>query len=134
MVHLNFEVAIYSVLLWNALTLLRKPQEMLMSPANLAGTNRARGLAILLLYCVAFNIISGAVVAGIDAGKVFNTWPLYNGNLVPGNMFSKVPSWKNWFENLGLVQFNHRNLGYLTATATLYAWTQSKKLNLLKGT
>ena len=38
-----------------------------------------RRLSILLIHLVALNIVSGAAMAGIDAGKVFNTWPTMNG-------------------------------------------------------
>jgi len=39
--------------------------------------------AVLLIHLVAFNIFSGATMAGIDAGKVFNTWPTMNGQIFP---------------------------------------------------
>jgi cytochrome c oxidase assembly protein subunit 15 len=59
-----------------------------------------RSLGVLLLHCVAFNIFSGATMAGIDAGKVFNTWPLMNGQIIPEGLFKLTPFYKNFFENV----------------------------------
>ena len=132
-VHLNNAVLIYSGLLWNALTLLRKPQESLLRPQNLLATKSMRAKGILLVHLVALNIMSGACAAGIDAMKVFNDWPLYNGSLFPPNMLEKHPLWKNFFENKGLVQFNHRNLGYLTTLYTLLMLYQSRNLTLMRN-
>jgi heme a synthase len=69
----------------------------------LAGTKSVRKFGILLLHLIAFNIMSGACAAGIDAMKVFNDWPFYNGSITPPNLFEKEPLWKNFFENKGLV-------------------------------
>jgi len=60
--------------------LVRPAQEKLITLANLKDTLSARGKMILILHFVAFNIITGVTVAGIDAGKVFNTWPDMNGS------------------------------------------------------
>lgn len=43
-------------------------------------------LALLLVHCVAINLLSGAAMAGIDAGKVYNTWPLMNDQVIPEGM------------------------------------------------
>jgi heme a synthase len=80
-VHLGTALVLYSNLLWNALTLLRNSSMKNVTPANLASMLRGRRLAGALLHFVAFNLISGAMVAGIDAGKVFNDWPFMNGQL-----------------------------------------------------
>ncbi len=44
----------------------------------------------------------------------YNTWPLMNGKILPVTAFDKDPKWKNFFENRALVQFNHRNMAYIT--------------------
>lgn len=77
-VHLNTAIIIYAGLLWNALTLLRKPQDKFLTSENFASIRKIRRGALFILFCLAFNIMSGAFVAGIDAGKAFNTWPLMN--------------------------------------------------------
>lgn len=58
-------------------------------------------------------ITSGAFVAGIDAGKGFNTFPLMEGELIPGGMYTMSPWYVNWFENHLTVQFNHRVLAFV---------------------
>lgn len=77
-VHLNTAIVIYSILFWNALTLLRIPQENVVNAENFSNILKIRRGALLILFFAAFNIMSGALVAGIDAGKVYNTWPLMN--------------------------------------------------------
>ena len=53
-------------------------------------------------------------MAGIDAGKVYNTWPSINGQVFPEGMYKLTPFYKNFFENVACVQFNHRNAAYVT--------------------
>lgn len=68
--HLNMAVLLYSGLVWNGLTLVRKPQQAALSLSNIKSNSTMRILCIGLLHFIALNIMSGAVVAGIDAGKV----------------------------------------------------------------
>jgi len=65
-------------------------------------------------------IISGAFVAGIQAGKSYNSWPLMDGSFVPDGYFIMSPFWRNIFENVAAVQFNHRILAYIILFATLW--------------
>ena len=57
---------------------MRKPQEKIVTPEIGKLFKKLKGPSIGLLHLIDFNIITGAAVAGIDAGKVFNTWPLMN--------------------------------------------------------
>lgn len=68
------------------------------------------GLIALLVLC---QIYLGGLVAGLDAGFSYNTWPLMDGAIVPGGMFPLEPLWRNFFENPKLVQFVHRMGAYL---------------------
>jgi heme a synthase len=63
-------------------------------------------LALLLLQ-----IISGAFVAGLKAGLVYNSFPLMDGQLIPDGLFMMQPWYLNIFENITMVQFIHRVLG-----------------------
>ncbi|EAS07659.1 cytochrome C oxidase assembly protein COX15, putative (macronuclear) [Tetrahymena thermophila SB210] len=130
--HLNMAIVLYGALLWNGLTLIRKPQQQALQLSHLAGTKTMRGLGIGLLHFVALNIMSGAIVAGIDAGKGFNTWPDMNGQMIPDGLMKRDPWYLNFFENRVLVQFNHRNCAYLTASWTGYMLYKSLSLNLAK--
>jgi cytochrome c oxidase assembly protein subunit 15 len=57
-------------------------------------------------------IYLGALVAGLDAGLKYNTWPLIDGGLMPtlDRLFFISPLWRNLFENDLMVQFDHRML------------------------
>lgn len=79
-----------------------------------------RMIGIVLVKCIILNILTGAFVAGIDAGKVYNTWPLMNGHVIPPSLTEKEPFWKNFFENMAMVQFNHRNMAYVTMSVSWY--------------
>jgi cytochrome c oxidase assembly protein subunit 15 len=91
---------LYSLLLSNALTCLRKPQAHITTPENYKSMKTVYRLAFILIHCVAINLLSGAAMAGIDAGKVYNTWPLMNDQLVPAGMAKIQPLYRNWFENV----------------------------------
>jgi len=80
-----------------------------------AGT-QTRRLAGWLVIAVLFQIYLGGLVAGLNAGLTYNTWPLMDGSVVPGGLFVQSPAWVNFFENPKLVQFVHR-LGAYTVLA-----------------
>src|SRR6202008_944730 len=75
---------------------------------------RIRAGATALLLLVLGQIYLGALVAGLRAGYVYNTWPLIDGALVPAaaRLFFDTPLWRNFFENILTVQFDHRVLAY----------------------
>src|SRR5262249_4421813 len=66
-------------------------------------------------------IYLGALVAGLDAGLVFNTWPDIDGALIPASsrLWFETPGWRNLFENTLTVQFNHRMVAYLLWTVAM---------------
>jgi cytochrome c oxidase assembly protein subunit 15 len=76
---------------------------------------RLRVSAAILLVLVLAQIYLGALVAGLRAGLLYNTWPLIDGNLVPAakDLFFEKPLWKNFFENPLTVQFDHRMMAYV---------------------
>ena len=59
-------------------------------------------------------LLSGGFVAGLKAGFAFNTFPLMAGQFVPRGYFALDPVWRNFFDNIPAVQFNHRYLGVVT--------------------
>lgn len=115
--HLGLAVLLYAVLLWTTLTL-NAPGR----PLSALG-RRAMGLAGLVFV----TMISGAFVAGLDAGLVYNTFPLMDGRLIPDGWGTLDPWWLNAFENVTAVQFNHRVLGVTTATAAIVLWASSRR-------
>jgi cytochrome c oxidase assembly protein subunit 15 len=75
---------------------------------------RIRVSAVALLVLVLLQIYLGAVVAGLRAGLIYNTWPLIDGSLIPNtaSLLHETPWWRNLFENTLTVQFNHRMVAY----------------------
>ena len=70
--------------------------------------------AIALLVLVLVQIYLGALVAGLRAGLIYNTWPLIDGSFIPdaARLAHETPLWRNIFENTLTVQFNHRMMAY----------------------
>jgi heme a synthase len=115
--HLTLASAIYAAVLWTAQQLsTRAPDE---APAHVR--MGAQAIALLLLL----QIYLGALVAGLDAGLTYNTWPKIDGALVPSaeRLWFLQPAWRNLFENTLTVQFNHRLIGYtIWVAAILHMW------------
>lgn len=78
-----------------------------------APTDRSQRMAAILVAMSVFQIYLGALVAGLDAGLSYNTWPLMDGAVVPGGLFVQQPWWINLFENPKTVQFVHRIGAYV---------------------
>jgi cytochrome c oxidase assembly protein subunit 15 len=79
----------------------------------------ARWVAGIVLALIVVQMLAGALVAGLDAGMGFNTWPLINGAFVPTGLGEASPWYLNLFENPLTVQFDHRMLGYIVVAAAL---------------
>lgn len=87
----------------------------------------------LLTGLVFLQVIAGAFVAGLKAGRTYNTWPLMDGDFVPAGYASMNPFWRNIFENIAAVQFNHRILAYIILVATIWVFISSKPHKRLKA-
>jgi len=114
--HLTLACAIYSAILWTARGLRAQQPD--------AVPRRLRIAALGLLILVLLQIYLGALVAGLDAGLVYNTWPDIDGGLIPSGarLWFETPFWRNFFENTLTVQFDHRMVAYaLWLAATLHA-------------
>ncbi|MGY3436981.1 MULTISPECIES: heme A synthase [unclassified Marinovum] len=80
-----------------------------------------------LMHFAFLQILIGALVAGIDAGRNYTDWPLMAGGFFPPFPFQIEPLWRNFFENDGLVQFMHRMAGYLLFIFGFVVWRRSRK-------
>ena len=80
-----------------------------------------------LMHFAFLQILIGALVAGIDAGRNYTDWPLMAGGFFPPFPFQIEPLWRNFFENDGLVQFMHRMAGYLLFIFGVVVWRRSRK-------
>lgn len=117
--HLGLALIIYSLLVWQALALLRpRPADAAPSGALAVPAGHARAA----LGLAAVTIIWGAFVAGLDAGLAYNSFPLMDGAFLPPESWALSPVWLNAVENTALVQFLHRWLGIATALVVLALW------------
>lgn len=91
------------------LALARGLAEYTAKPAPRSVQRLAGWLVVLILFQIYF----GALVAGLHAGKVYNSWPLMDGRFIPDGLLRMQPAWVNFFENAMTVQFIHRFFAYL---------------------
>ncbi|SEW11164.1 cytochrome c oxidase assembly protein subunit 15 [Cognatiyoonia koreensis] len=118
-IHLGLAFVIFGFLTWNILQLSRRESDLL--KARRAGNPILFTLATVLLAFTFFQILLGALVAGIDAGRAYPDWPLMAGGFFPPQPFDLQPVWRNFFEDAGLVQFMHRIAGYILFLFGVYA-------------
>ena len=120
--HLSTALLIFSFLLWQALSLL-KPERR---SAAVAGGWHAWTLRLHLSFALMLmvtTLVWGAMVAGLHAGLIYNTFPLMNGSFIAGEAWYYDPKWINIFENPPAVQFCHRWLAITTGfVILLYGW------------
>lgn len=93
-----------------------------------APTSKSVWAAGGIVFLALFQIYLGALVAGLDAGFSYNTWPLMDGAVVPGDLLLQQPWWINFFENPKTVQFVHRCGAYLLWAAVLAHMIAAGKL------
>ena len=82
---------------------------------------QARSAAIGLLVLISLQMVAGALVAGLDAGRTYTDWPLMAGEFLPSAYWSPELGWRNLVEGREATQFNHRMLAYILWVASLVA-------------
>src|SRR6478735_3643693 len=104
--HLILALVIFAAIVWTLRRLAERPQ----SVAN----PRLKITSVVLLALVFLQLYFGALVAGLRAGRVFNTWPDIDGSFIPSaaRLFFEQPWWRNLFDNTLTVQFEHRMTAY----------------------
>lgn len=104
--HLTLALVIFGYLFWIArrLTPLEEPEPF--------DKERLTLISTVVLAFVFIQIFLGGLVAGLNAGLTFNTWPLMDGEFIPSGLFTMQPAWLNVFENVLTVQFQHRMTAY----------------------
>jgi heme a synthase len=130
--HLGLAFVILGFIAWYALLLGRSETELM--TARRGREAKLFGLSTGLMHFTFLQILLGALVAGIDAGRGFPTWPLMNGQFFPADAFyvpdgqgGSLPVWHAFFENPGLVQFIHRMSGYLLFAFGVVVWLRGRK-------
>jgi cytochrome c oxidase assembly protein subunit 15 len=124
--HLGAALLIYAYLLWMALGLLYPEAQ---APSGRAAASLRR-LSRLLVGLIALTALSGGLVAGLDAGFAYNTFPLMDGRLVPEGLFDQQPWFRNFFENIATVQFVHRVVAVVTFLLVVLFWFRARRVEI----
>ena len=122
--HLGLAVVIYVYMFWVALALLYPK----INNAAINTNSRLGSLSLIITGIIIITILSGGFVAGTRAGFAFNTFPLMDGRLIPVGLFELSPVWRNFFENIVTVQFDHRVLATLLFLVIPVFWFKAGKL------
>ncbi len=114
--HLVLALLIFAAIVWT----LRRWADRPSSAVSL----RLKATSVVLLVLTFVQLYLGALVAGLRAGRVYNTWPDIDGGFIPSaaRLFFDQPWWRNLFDNTLTVQFEHRMTAYaLFALAVFHA-------------
>lgn len=118
--HLSMALLLYSSMLYTALGLLAPPSTIS------KGVSRLRHAAHGATALIFVTALSGAFVAGLDAGLVYNSFPKMGGQWIPEEWLQLRPKIKNFFENPTTVQLDHRILGMSTLSFVLGCWALAR--------
>lgn len=124
-VHLGMAFLIFGYLTWLALAILAPPP-----PAGAAVGAGLRGLGALAHVAIFTTVLSGALVAGLNAGLFYNDWPLMNGDWIAEDIWRPELGPWNIFENEATVQFDHRMLAYATLICGILLWVGTRRVAL----
>jgi len=120
--HLIAAFLIYAYMFWVALSLL--------FPSQSAEKHPWYGKTLALTSLITVTIISGGFVAGLKAGKIYNTFPKMGEYWIPPDFLALDPVWRNFFDNMATVQFDHRILAVLTFALIVAYWAKLRKSEL----
>lgn len=121
--HLVAAFLIYAYMFWMAMSLLF-PQ------TTTAVKHNAYGKTLALFGLVCLTIVAGGFVAGLKAGKIYNTFPMMGDYWLPPGMMALEPAWRNLFENLTTVQFDHRLLAIATIVFIALYWHRMRRVDV----
>jgi cytochrome c oxidase assembly protein subunit 15 len=112
--HLVLALVIFAAIVWTLRRLTPRPQA--------AAVPRLKVTGVALLAVTFLQIYFGALVAGLRAGRAYNTWPEIDGALIPSaaRLFFEEPWWRNLFDNVLTVQFEHRMTAYALLALALW--------------
>ena len=117
--HLVAAFLIYAYMFWVALSLLFPA-----SPTAVRHPWFARSVAVAAL--ISLTVLSGGFVAGLKAGKIYNTFPMMGDHWLPPGLLSLDPAWRNLFDNAVTVQFDHRWLAVTTLIVIVAYWARAR--------
>jgi cytochrome c oxidase assembly protein subunit 15 len=120
--HLSAAFLVFALMFWRAQSLLHGPPD--------GGTHPWYPRTLALTVLIAVTIVSGGFVAGLDAGLIYNTFPKMGQYWSPPGLMALDPAWRNFFDNLTTVQFDHRLLALSTFTLIVVYWFRSRGAKL----
>ncbi len=120
--HLVAAFIIYAYMFWVAMSLL--------FPTDGSNKHPWYGKSLALTILTAVTIISGGFVAGLKAGKIYNTFPMMGDYWVPPGTTALEPFWRNFFDNMTTVQLEHRILAITTLFVVIAFWFKARKAGL----
>jgi cytochrome c oxidase assembly protein subunit 15 len=121
--HLAAAFIIYAYMFWVAMSLLFP------RPRN-ATKHAWYGRTLALTTLVSVTLLSGGFVAGLRAGKIYNTFPMMGDYWFPPGLMALEPFWRNFFDNMTTVQFDHRWLAITTFVLIVVFWFRARKADL----
>jgi cytochrome c oxidase assembly protein subunit 15 len=144
-IHLGVALILLVAIVWTALEYIRLPSpprrwgrgqgegvataELVAAPPSPQPSPPLRGGeggALVIAALIYIQMLLGALVAGLHAGLLYNTWPSMDGRLMPEDAFAQRPWWINFFENPGTAQFDHRIGAYLVAVSVFALWWRER--------
>ena len=125
MTHFGLALLIIAITVWFWLDLSEK--------RRVSAPFQLRLITFLLLFCTSLQMLTGALVAGLDAGRTYTDWPLMAGELVPAHYFAEDLGLRSLFEGRAATQFNHRLGAYLLWALALYAAFRARGSDLFSG-
>ncbi len=120
--HLSLALFLFAAIFWTALSLL--------NPRPIRGASGIKGLTHFAMFILVLQLIMGALVAGLKAGHIFNTWPLMGETFVPEGLFGLEPLWSNFLDNAITVQFDHRIGAYLLTLVMFALLVKSRSVTM----
>lgn len=120
--HLVAAFIIYAYMFWVAMSLL--------FPTDSNNRHPWYGKTLALTILTAVTIISGGFVAGLKAGKIYNTFPMMGDYWVPPGTMALEPFWRNFFDNMTTVQLDHRVLAITTLIVVIAFWFKARTAGL----
>jgi len=124
-IHLGLAFVILGFIAWYTFLLGREERDLMQ--ARRAGERRVFGVATGWMHFAFLQILLGALVAGIDAGRSYTDWPTIGGGFLPPDPLMLEPAWRNFLENPGTVQFMHRMAGYALFAYGIFALVRGRR-------
>ncbi|MFC0341296.1 heme A synthase [Paracoccus niistensis] len=123
--HLGLAFAILGLIAWYVFHLGRPEAQLIR--ARRAGEPKLFSMTTGLMHLSFVQILIGALVAGIDAGRQYTGWPTMGGEWIPDAIWDPALGWRNFFENAATVQFTHRMVAYLLAVFAVVVWLRARR-------